>query len=103
LAFDTQAVRVGGDIAVDTADFVEAAAAMFRACAAVSGLPGRVLAGAHDTHAAQLDLALDVFARQAEVATGAVLEYAYVTGLLLECAARGFTAVELALARAMSP
>lgn len=89
-----------GEIAVDTADF-EAAATQLRHVREVAAGPPVMLAGAHDTHAARLDAALDEFARQASAGATALLSRAELLEGAAVLAARGLSVLELGLVRVL--
>lgn|GEM_PF-6428578 len=96
-------MATGDTIAVESAAFDAASAFCGRARRLAFALPERILAGAHDTHAAALDDELDAFAVHGQAAAAALITRIAVTEGLLDLASHGFSAVELRLAAALAP
>jgi hypothetical protein len=88
-------------IVADSADYESAAALLRRVSQVARATPP--MAGAHDTHAAALDTALDAFSQQAGAAATALLVQAELLAAAAALAGRGLSALEFAIARALSP
>jgi hypothetical protein len=92
-----------GELAIETADLAGAAGAVQQAFQVATALPARLAVGTHDTHAQRLDAALDAFATSGAAAESMLCARVGALGLLFAAADRGYSAVELALARALAP
>jgi hypothetical protein len=79
-----------------------AAATMGQVAARTATTPERLLVGAHDTHAATLDRALDDFQVGAARAMEMLVGRAEALSALLTFAAAGFSGLEAALVAALS-